>query len=179
MTTPDHRRIYLDVHTAEALLTAASDAESYWTEWRQQPDFHEHYTEEDIASAVRRQVERATARDALQAALDEHRREEAALTASRPSPSPYDTGARLEPKAWPTDGDPDRYGRVDLDNNEGATVATVHAGGTAHGYDLDVTDHCGALTVYLDGRPMMPAPAPTTVDPGPALAGPKHDGLSL
>lgn len=51
--------------------------------------------------------------------------------------TPYDTGARLEPKPWViTDPgaepgsviwkiDQDRYGRVDFDDNESATIATV------------------------------------------------------
>lgn len=40
--------------------------------------------------------------------------------------TPYDTGERLEPRPWSTDGDPERYGRVDFDDDEGATVLSVH-----------------------------------------------------
>jgi hypothetical protein len=51
--------------------------------------------------------------------------------------TPYDTGARLEPKPWVKDGytgdeyirpvTPDDYGKVDFDNEEGATKLTVWA----------------------------------------------------
>ena len=57
------------------------------------------------------------------------------------SVSPYDTGARLEPHPWVHDGtkgseyqrpaDPDDYGRVDFDDDEGTTIATVHIEGSA------------------------------------------------
>lgn len=45
--------------------------------------------------------------------------------------TPYDAGERLEPKLWQEDGDPhlddpDRYGRVDFDDDEGATIASAH-----------------------------------------------------
>lgn len=39
--------------------------------------------------------------------------------------SPYDTGDVAEPHIWPPDGDPDRYGRVDFDTDDGTTVCTV------------------------------------------------------
>lgn len=48
--------------------------------------------------------------------------------------TPYDTGARLQPQVWvsadgrrPTEDDDDRYGKVDFDNDESATLGTVHA----------------------------------------------------
>lgn len=41
--------------------------------------------------------------------------------------TPYDTGARLEPHVWPANYDPDRLGRVDFDDDEGATVLSLHA----------------------------------------------------
>ena len=41
--------------------------------------------------------------------------------------TPYDTGERAQPHAWPVDpSEPDEYGKVDFDNGEGTTVATVH-----------------------------------------------------
>lgn len=47
--------------------------------------------------------------------------------------TPYDTGARLEPQPWhvqprnlPNPGEADRYGKVDFDDDEGATALTVH-----------------------------------------------------
>lgn len=46
--------------------------------------------------------------------------------------TPYDTGARLEPKPWhvqplnlPKPEEADRYGRVDFDNDAGETVLTA------------------------------------------------------
>jgi hypothetical protein len=45
--------------------------------------------------------------------------------------TPYDTGDRLEPRLWVTPSqatpatDPDRFGRVDFDDDEGTTRATV------------------------------------------------------
>ncbi len=53
-----------------------------------------------------------------------------------PRHTPYDLGTRLEPLVWVKDGitgqenprpsEPDDYGRVDFDDDEGATIATVH-----------------------------------------------------
>lgn len=57
------------------------------------------------------------------------------------SASPYDTGARLEPHPWVHDGttgseyqrpaEADDYGRVDFDDDEGTTIATLHIFGAA------------------------------------------------
>jgi hypothetical protein len=45
-------------------------------------------------------------------------------------PTPYDTGERLEPRVWPTSEpgvkySPTRYGKVDFDDEESSTVATL------------------------------------------------------
>lgn len=40
--------------------------------------------------------------------------------------TPYDTGTRLEPQLWPLNDEPDRYGRVDFDDDEGATIASAY-----------------------------------------------------
>lgn len=43
-----------------------------------------------------------------------------------PELTPYDTGDRLEPHRWRERPDqPEDYGKVDFDNEESATVATV------------------------------------------------------
>lgn len=52
------------------------------------------------------------------------------------TPTPYDTGARCEPKPWQHDrrdvsaalaaGSGDDVGKVDFDDDEGCTVATVY-----------------------------------------------------
>lgn len=61
--------------------------------------------------------------------------------------TPYDTGARLEPMVWVTPGrrpaehDDERYGKVDLDNDGGTTIATVHAERVDGTYVLVVYSH--------------------------------------
>lgn len=56
--------------------------------------------------------------------------------------TPYDTGAVLEPRPWGTATDVD-YGRVDFDDNEGASVVTVRA---VRGDDDAVTVEVDTLT---------------------------------
>lgn len=51
-----------------------------------------------------------------------------------PALTPYDTGDRLEPHRWrerPTQ--PEHYGKVDFDDDESSTVATVHIEKTPSG----------------------------------------------
>ncbi|MDR6868332.1 hypothetical protein J2Y69_002946 [Microbacterium resistens] len=55
------------------------------------------------------------------------------MTTSNPPLGPYDTGVRLEPQLWPVNDDPDRYGRVDFDDDEGATVLSAHVERRADG----------------------------------------------
>ena len=65
--------------------------------------------------------------------------------------NPYDDGWRLEPRVWVTDGttgneeprpaQADDYGRVDFDNDEGATVFTAWVQKTEAGYILRVDEH--------------------------------------
>jgi len=64
-----------------------------------------------------------------------------------PPLTPYDTGQRLQPEVWvtpdrrrPEEHDPDRYGRVDFNNDENATDVTVwvergESGGTVINID--------------------------------------------
>jgi hypothetical protein len=47
--------------------------------------------------------------------------------------TPYDTGDRLEPQPWGRDVDHGHYGKVDFDNEESATVATVWIEATGNG----------------------------------------------
>lgn len=65
--------------------------------------------------------------------------------------TPYDTGQRLEPKPWsPYDPesdqrDDDRYGRVDYDNDEGATELTVYVeptGGAPRRHTVHIEPQC-------------------------------------
>ncbi len=62
-----------------------------------------------------------------------HSESSVGLTDSVGSLTPYDTGARMEPKLWvgknqkPTNtADLDRFGRVDFENDEGASMVTVY-----------------------------------------------------
>lgn len=85
--------------------------------------------------------------------------------------TPYDTGERLEPHPWTlgrtplmtltagararsTELDPDRYGLVDLDDDEGATVFTLvgkrHDDG-APGRLLSISTYTDDTTIEVDG----------------------------
>lgn len=58
-----------------------------------------------------------------------HQREMAAIMAMRRADlTPYDTGKRLEPRQWEKRHfeDADDYGKVDFDNEESATIATLY-----------------------------------------------------
>lgn len=64
--------------------------------------------------------------------------------------TPYDTGEIAQPFIWEHDGEADRYGRVDFDNDESSTVATVWASRNQDGsYTLHVT---GEVTIEHDER---------------------------
>lgn len=60
--------------------------------------------------------------------------------------TPYDTGARLQPVPWNVQprnlnkgiGEEDRYGRVDFDNDEGATLVRTYVEKTDAGYVLHI-----------------------------------------
>lgn len=76
--------------------------------------------------------------------------------------TPYDTGERLEPQLWPANDDPDRYGRVDFDDEEGATIVSAHVDRLPSGdYRLVVTRVSDVpLVVDIDGTltsPVNPA----------------------
>ena len=47
------------------------------------------------------------------------------MTSTEQNLTPYDTGERLEPEVWPAGEFHDHYGKVDFDNEEGATLYTV------------------------------------------------------
>jgi hypothetical protein len=61
-----------------------------------------------------------------------------------PRLTPYDTGHRAQPHVWPTGGgaDDDAFGKVDFDNDESATVATVY---------LELDDETGSYVVHVSG----------------------------
>ena len=64
--------------------------------------------------------------------------------------TPYDTGEVAQPFIWEHCGETDRYGRVDFDNDESSTVATVWASRNQDGsYTLHVT---GEVTIEHDER---------------------------
>lgn len=67
--------------------------------------------------------------------------------------TPYDTGQRLEPMPWSLEH-PDRYGLVDLDDDESRTVFTIVGkrrddGGPGH--LLSIETHSGGSAVEIDG----------------------------
>lgn len=75
-----------------------------------------------------------------------------ARTATR-ALNPYDTGDRLEPHPWSLEN-PDRYGLVDLDDDEGNTVFTLVGkrrddGGPGH--LLSVETYSSERLVEIDG----------------------------
>lgn len=86
------------------------------------------------------------------------------------NPTPYDTGARLQPMPWhtqpsnlPDDDEADRYGRVDFDNDEGATVLTAYMEPDGNGgYTLHLDADEAAVTVAFNGVAlgMIPAAEP-------------------
>lgn len=59
--------------------------------------------------------------------------------------TPYDSGARLEPRAWAPTAD-DEYGRVDFDNDESATVITLWI----------ERDDAGEYRLHLEADPDLP-----------------------
>lgn len=64
--------------------------------------------------------------------------------------TPYDTGARCQPKVWPLhagEDNEDRYGKVDFDNDESATVTTVYVESGDDGY---VLHYSGDVTLVND-----------------------------
>lgn len=74
---------------------------------------------------------------------------------STPNLTPYDTGARCEPRVWPTPTylalenfspearaiEEDRFGRVDFDDDTAATVCTVHVVRGEDGQHVVVIDN--------------------------------------
>lgn len=71
-----------------------------------------------------------------------------------PPLTPYDTGERLQPGVWvtadprrPEEFDRDRYGKVDFDKDESATIVTVWVERTADGFVLNYYSHGDDVTV--------------------------------
>lgn len=70
--------------------------------------------------------------------------------------TPYDTGERLEPKAWhvqprnpPSEEEAERYGRVDFDDDEGRTVLTAYVERTPIGYAVRIENAAEPVTVTI------------------------------
>ncbi|MGY4541377.1 hypothetical protein ACVWY0_001286 [Arthrobacter sp. UYNi723] len=76
--------------------------------------------------------------------------------------TPYDTGDRLEPHPWPRNT-PEDYGKVDFDDEEGATALTLHVDrnkDASGGYTLHIENVSVGLTVEGDETaPMIEAPS--------------------
>ena len=66
--------------------------------------------------------------------------------------TPYDTGQRLQPMTWSLD-DPDRYGLVDLDDDESSTVFTLVGkkrddGGPGHLLSIETHSEDSIVEIY-------------------------------
>ena len=73
--------------------------------------------------------------------------------------TPFNTGDRLEPRAWPINDDRDRFGRVDFDDDEAATVFTAYAERLADGSNaLHVALLVGDdnTAIFVDGMRWAP-----------------------
>lgn len=71
--------------------------------------------------------------------------------------TPYDTGQRLEPQPWSLEH-PDRYGLVDLDDDESRTVFTIvgkRFDDGAPGHLLSIETHSGDSAVEIDGSRVL------------------------
>jgi hypothetical protein len=84
-----------------------------------------------------------------------------------PELSPYDRGDVAEPVIWQHRYEAERYGRVDFDDDEGQTIATVRVeklGGTWH---VIVAAHADALTIEGEGDGIefvqVPDPSPEEI----------------
>lgn len=76
--------------------------------------------------------------------------------------TPYDTGDKLEPHIWPVNDSKtvvENFGKVDFENEEGATALTVHAvrnedrnGGGDARYTLHIVNHGVDLAVESDEK---------------------------
>lgn len=91
--------------------------------------------------------------------------------------TPYDTGARLEPAVWvhgkvtSPDGRAREavaadYGRVDFDNDEGATIATLYIEPAESGFALHVEQHTDDY-LHVTGVTAPPALGPEVYDLDP------------
>lgn len=79
-----------------------------------------------------------------------------------PQLTPYDTGARAEPRLWQNSrkqvleemnhGDPEDIGNVDFNDDENRTVATVHVSRHDGTYTVHVIPHDDDLRVELHGE---------------------------
>ncbi|KAB7839457.1 hypothetical protein [Streptomyces mobaraensis] len=87
------------------------------------------------------------------------------MTQSQPELSPYDTGARCEPKLWQPDGEAvaavmhsgavEDIGNVDFTNDEDSTIVTVHVSRSDDGmYTVHLMPMCrdGQIRVEFHGE---------------------------
>lgn len=104
--------------------------------------------------------QRLEAANVLHGLLEKARRADRDLAArsigARPGPTPYDTGARLEPITWVRHAyavpPADWYGRVDFDDDEGATIVTAYAERDGDGYTLYVENEAERVRVEVHGE---------------------------
>lgn len=86
--------------------------------------------------------------------------------------TPYDTGQRLDPHAWVTNGivvpdghprfaEDSEFGRVDFDGDDGTTILTLHVEPADNGYRMVIDQHSEEYlhVVGANEPPMMPDPS--------------------
>jgi hypothetical protein len=90
--------------------------------------------------------------------------------------TPYDTGERLEPSAWvspdrrrPAEDERDRYGKVDFDNDESATIVVIHVERKdgKHTVVIDPMGDSDEIEIIFNGDRMVPVATP---EPAPAVS---------
>lgn len=91
------------------------------------------------------------------------------MAEATPELTPYDTGERLQPCRWhiqprnlPDPEERDRYGRVDFDNDEGATMVSVHVSKDTDrdGHTLHISGAERSLMVVTDNEgPLIESPS--------------------
>jgi ribosomal protein L2 len=71
------------------------------------------------------------------------------------TPSPYDTGEVLQPHPWNPRGARGRYGKVDFDNDEGATQLVVKVrfdqDRNTHVLEVEELNDMTGLEILVDG----------------------------
>jgi hypothetical protein len=87
--------------------------------------------------------------------------------------TPFDTGERLEAKPWyPDRSDPDTYGKVDFEDDDGETAFTVYIEKKGGDRVIHIYDHgVGAYAIDIDDRDERFELHDTWMEPAPPAGG--------